>query len=247
MNQRYIFGSVIVVLVCIGVLVSLSRRHAPLPKTLVSTSSSTTTTASDNQTLVTAASSSATKAGVSMHSTGAGKVQILSIENASGGVYAPSLARPVTVAGSATPEEAAILKARMQSLVDQLRKEPKRVDLWLSLGVYRKMAGDYPGAIEAWNYVSATGPSTINFVAYGNLGDLYQNFVKDYTKAELNYKKAIAIKPTYIDYYRDLYMLYRYQYKTNTSAAADILTQGLMANPNNSDLLVLQTQLTEGK
>ena len=88
-----------------------------------------------------------------------------------------------------------------------------------------------------------SGSNTVNYIAYGDLGDLYMNFDVNYPKAEANYKAAIAIKPTVIDYYRDLYTLYTSFYKTGTSAAADIVALGLKNNPNNPDLLQLQAQL----
>ena len=82
-----------------------------------------------------------------------------------------------------------------------------------------------------------------NYIAYGDLGDLYMNFDVNYPKAEANYKAAIAINPHVIDYYRDLYTLYTSFYKVGTGAAANILAQGLKANPNNPDLLQLQSQI----
>jgi tetratricopeptide (TPR) repeat protein len=130
-------------------------------------------------------------------------------------------------------------------MVAQLKQDPSQLKLWLTLGSYRKMAGDYEGARDAWEYVAAAAPSS--FVAFNNLGDLYMNFLKNYPKAELNYRKVIAVRPDYIDTYRNLYTLYHYLYKTNTTAAADILKEGLKNNPNNPDLLAIQAQMKSGK
>lgn len=170
--------------------------------------------------------------------TGPGKVELIDTS-----VPPPSLTGAISISPSLSADVRAALEAKEQALIVELKKDGARVDLWLSLGVYRKIAGDYTGAITAWNYVAAVGPASINYIAYGNLGDLYMNFQVNYPKAESNYKKAIAIKPTVIEYYRGLYTLYRYDYKVGTSAAADILAQGLKANPNNPDLLQLQQQL----
>ena len=85
-----------------------------------------------------------------------------------------------------------------------------------------------------------TKASPTNPVAFQDLGDLYQTYKVNYPKAETNYLLAVSLQPTNIDLYRKLYTLYKYQYKTDTTAAADILVQGLKANPNNPDLIKLQ-------
>lgn len=157
----------------------------------------------------------------------------------------PKLMGAIVISASSTltVDQQALMRSKIEALIAQLKAAPTRADLWLQLGVDRKIVGDYQGAAEAWQYVAATGGASLNYVAYGNLGDLYLYFTKDGPKAEANYKKAIALKPHVIDYYRGLYTLYRYDYKVGTSAAADILAQGLKVNPNNPDLLQLQAQL----
>ena len=166
------------------------------------------------------------------------------IEIVNNTVAAPSLNGPVVVSASLSVDAQTVLRQSEANLIASLKKDPTRVDLWLQLGVDRKIAGDYAGAIAAWNYVAEAGPASINYIAYGNLGDLYMNFQVNYPKAEADYKAAIAIKPDVIDYYKSLFTLYTSFYKTNTTAAADIVAQGLKANPNNPDLLRLQAQLT---
>ncbi len=170
--------------------------------------------------------------------TGPGKVELVDTS-----VPPPSLTGAIVISSSVAPDVKAVLEAKEQALIAELKKEPTRVDLWLSLGVYRKMGGDYTGAIAAWSYVAKAGPASINHVAYGNLGDLYMNFQVDYPKAEANYKAAIAIKPTFIDYYRSLFTLYTSFYKVGQGQANAIVAAGLKANPGNADLLALQAQL----
>ena len=113
----------------------------------------------------------------------------------------------------------------------------------LAQGQTKKNAGDYRGAATIWESVALSN-TFVSFIAYANLADLYTNFIKDYPQAEVDLKNVISIKPDYIDAYRNLYMLYTvYGYKAGTSAAADILAQGLKANPGNQDLLNMQAQL----
>ena len=113
----------------------------------------------------------------------------------------------------------------------------------LAQGQTKKNAGDYRGAATIWESV-ALSHTFVSFIAYANLADLYMNFIRDYPQAEVDLNQVIALKPDYIDAYRNLYSLYTvYGYKAGTSAAADILAQGLKNNPNNQDLLNLQAQL----
>jgi tetratricopeptide (TPR) repeat protein len=157
-------------------------------------------------------------------------------------IPAPSLGRPVSYAPNLSAEALASVRSHIENARKLLKEDPTRVDLWLQLGVYYKVAGDYQAAAEAWNYTASVAPSNITYVAYGNLGDLYLNFLKDYPKAEANYKAAIDIKPNIIEYYRGLFTLY-FHIQKDRAAAAAIVEQGLQAYPDNPDLLQLKSQL----
>jgi tetratricopeptide (TPR) repeat protein len=154
----------------------------------------------------------------------------------------PSLDRPITITADLSDEVKTKLTDILEKNVELLRKEPTRVDLWLQLGVNRKIAGDFEGAIEAWEYVAQVAPTAQSAVAHGNLGDLYMYFIKDYAKAVTRFNQAIALNPNMIDYYRSLFYLYKDIYKDPAKAQA-ILTQGLAANPGNKDLLGYQAEL----
>jgi hypothetical protein len=162
-------------------------------------------------------------------------------------VQPPSLVGAINISPTLDPQAQTILRQKEETLITELKAAPTRVDLWLQLGVDRKIGSDYQGAADAWNYVAKVGPASLNYIAYGDLGDLYMNFVKDYPKAETNYKAAIAINPKVIDYYRALSGLYVSFYKTGTGAANAIVAEGLKANPNNPDLLQLQASLKAGQ
>jgi hypothetical protein len=94
--------------------------------------------------------------------------------------------------------------------------------------------------------VAATAPSVLRTAAYANMADMYMNFAHDNVRAEANFKAAIALAPTYVQYYHDLYNLYHYTLKDNTKAAA-ILAQGLKAVPNSTELLAVQKQFQAGQ
>ncbi len=177
--------------------------------------------------------------GISLTTTGSSTVSIISPQSSN--VPVPSLMGAIIISPSLSPEVVAAIRLQEDTLISQLKQSPTRVDLWLQLGVVRKIAGDYRGAIEAWNYVAAVAPSS--YIAFADLGDLYQNFLKNYPLAETNYLEAVKLAPTDIDLYRNLFTFYHYQYKTNTNDALNIINQGLAANPGNAELLQLKSQL----
>ncbi len=149
-------------------------------------------------------------------------------------VATPSLSGAIYVA-SDIPEDVRVqLRNNLETLIKYLKNDPKNLGYWLDLGNNRRIAKDYTGAIEAWQYVAQVAPG--DYVAFNNLGDLYLSVLKDYPKAEANLKQAVALKPDAVDVYRSLYMLYLYYYKTDTSAARDTLTFGIKNNPGNQDL-----------
>lgn len=159
------------------------------------------------------------------------------------GVTPPSLERPIIVTSSSLSEsDKKIVRTMLERQIALLRAEPNRVDLWLQLGVNRKVAGDYEGAIEAWEYVAQTAPKDISATAHGNLGDLYMYFLKDYAKADTRFTQAITLNPNVVEYYRALFYLYKDIFKDTVKARA-ILKRGLEANPNNADLLRYQSEL----
>jgi tetratricopeptide (TPR) repeat protein len=149
-------------------------------------------------------------------------------------VSAPNYKKPLVYKVETSAEVKAAMEAKFTTLTAALAKNPQDFGAWIALGGLRKIGGDYAGAAEIWTYVSLLYPSSE--VAFNNLGDLYMNFIKDYPKAEANYRQVIAINPRYIEAYLNLSLMYRELYKTNTSAAKDILTEGLKKNPDNAQL-----------
>jgi hypothetical protein len=159
-------------------------------------------------------------------------------------VQAPNLDHKVAYASDLPADVKTAFQSQISAVVAMLKKDPSQFAYWLQLAIDYKVAGDYTAAANVWGYLTKVAPES--YVPYADLGDLYQNFLKDYPKAEANYLQAIKLSPQDIDLYIQLYTMYRYEYKTNTSAAANILAQGLKANPGNQTLLALQQQLQGG-
>ncbi|MEK7109544.1 MAG: tetratricopeptide repeat protein [Patescibacteria group bacterium] len=120
-------------------------------------------------------------------------------------ILVPAAPKPPAVpalafaAGTSADLQAA-LQSQYKTLAVQLKTAPTRVDLWLQLGIIYKIAGQYPAAVTAWTYVAHSGSSPSNYVAYGNLGDLYLNFTREYQKAEASYRGALKLQPSNADY-----------------------------------------------
>ncbi len=136
---------------------------------------------------------------------------------------------PATAPASIQAED----RAAVAAAVAELKKNPDYSANWLQLALYYKNAGDYAGAEEVWVYVTKAWPSDI--VAYNNLADLYQNYLRDYPKAATYWNKVIALKPDTAYAYINLATLYRLNLQ-DTAKAKTTLQAGLKANPNNADL-----------
>ena len=149
----------------------------------------------------------------------------------------PALNTAVTFVATAnvSPEAQKIIRTQIADLVKKLTANPGVYGDWLSLGLYRKMAGENALAKEAWEYAKRLQPNDKQ--AYSNLGDLYQYYLKDLTGAEINLKKTVELDATYIAGYRNLYDLYTQEKQINKAKA--ILDAGLSKNPHSVDLLVL--------
>lgn len=149
---------------------------------------------------------------------------------------APSLERPITIPPSFSSEAAALMQKEIRTLIAGIKGKPGDMSLWLDLGLRWQEIGDYEGARAAYEYVARLAPSSST--AYANLGNLYHYYLKDFPKSEQYFLQAIKLDPKYVLFYANLHDLYRYSYKKDTGAAADILKQGIKANPEAVDLYV---------
>lgn len=153
---------------------------------------------------------------------------------------APDPKKPIAFAASVSTEVRAQLAERLVDIQAKLAAKPEDFSSWVALSNVHKQGGDYATAVDILNYLSQVSPK--NFISFYNAGDLYQNFIKDYPKAETNYLAAIANTPTNPEPYRSLYTLYTYQYKTDTTSAERILLKGAEAIPQATDLRILLAQ-----
>ena len=144
------------------------------------------------------------------------------------------IARPILVKNelSVSAKENAI--AKLKEIAELIKQDYNTIYPWFDLGAYRKLIGDYDGAIEAWNFAITAWPK--DFVAYHNLGGLYGFTLKNYPKSEEYFLKSIEVNPGNISGYLELADLYEYAYAAKADQAEVILLKGLENNPGEANL-----------
>lgn len=182
--------------------------------------------------------------GIQIEGGGDYTIEVLPDADNTPNIPVPDLDRPIVFSATMSPEAQAILKANIETVINDLKKDSSQANKWLSLGINWKIVGDIEGARLAWEYAAALEP--INSVPFFNLGDLYHYYLKDFAKAEKNFQQAIANDPSFIQAYRSLFELYTLSYTEKAHLADDILLEGLKKSPNNVDLLVTLAQYYKG-
>lgn len=151
---------------------------------------------------------------------------------------APEYQTPLVCASDLNAAACTQMQSEAATVAAQISKNPTNGVAWINLGTIRKINEDYSGAEAAWVYVTELYPK--NSIAFSNLGDLYMNFLHDYTKADASYLSAIKDAPTDTSSYKNLFTLYTTtSYKPTATAAENILKEGIAANPKAVDLQVM--------
>jgi len=151
----------------------------------------------------------------------------------------PDLNRLV-ISQTITGDVRTILSTKIASTSAALKKDSTLFELWIDLGLQRKMGGDYEGARLAWEYASALSPT--NILSFINLGDLYGYYLHDNAKAEQNFLSAIKNAPSEVSTYFRTADFYKDVLKDVAKARA-IVQKGIDANPSSQELKDLLASL----
>ncbi len=164
-----------------------------------------------------------------------------------GAPRAPSLDKELSISADLPEDVRSLVVQSVEKLKSELRTDPTNVAAWLDLAIRYKTAGNFEGAVEIWEYLAAAYPT--DSVPLHNLGEYYFHTVKDYPKAEQYYLRAIAVAPQFSINYLDLHDMYRYVYKQDTTAAADILKEALtkIDGSQSIDVLLALARYDESK
>lgn len=117
-----------------------------------------------------------------------------------------------------------------------LEENPDNFSGWLNLGQAKHSVGDFEGARDAWEQLSAIRPD--NSLSFGNLAALYTYDLYDADKAAYNFEKAIensAGEPFNPNYYRN-YFEFQLYFNKDLGKAEQILLDGIEHNPESPDL-----------
>lgn len=145
----------------------------------------------------------------------------------------PNLDRGITM-GASVPEVArASMQKNYDAAIARLKQDPLRADDWFNLGIFYHAANDFEGAREVWEFLIKVVPTSA--VPLDNLGKMYKFHLKDFPKSESYFKQSITVNPDSTTPYFELFELYRYLYKTDTTAAVDIMAEAIRKFPENTD------------
>lgn len=113
-------------------------------------------------------------------------------------------------------------KVEMQKAIDELTKNSRNYEAWLSVAIYEySVFKNEKRAEELWLFVEKERPAMLQPVA--NLAQLhFKN--GDFVVAETYLRKSIGNEPRYMQAYSDLFAIYKTQGKSDM--AIDVLKQG---------------------
>ena len=106
-------------------------------------------------------------------------------------IVAPNYRAPVAYGTDVTAEVKATIEPRLAADIALLAKNNQNFNAWMDLAILHKIGGDYRGAEAIWLYATKQWPTS--YVAFHNLGDLYQNFLKDSAKAKFYSDQAVKL------------------------------------------------------
>lgn len=131
---------------------------------------------------------------------------------------------------------------RFEQAKSMIQQNADILDPWLELGIVKKLASDYRGAEAVWLKANELRPK--NSTSFGNLADLYANFLNEYDKAEQSYITAIANstgEAINISYSRSYYD-FALNYLKDSAKAEQILLAAVERNPKSVELDILLGQ-----
>ena len=104
---------------------------------------------------------------------------------------APNYRAPVAYSAGTSAEVKAAIEPRLAADIVLLDKNNQNFDAWMNVAILHKIGGDYRGAEAIWFYAVKVWPTSP--VAFHNLADLYQNFLKDSVKAKFYFDQAAKL------------------------------------------------------
>jgi tetratricopeptide (TPR) repeat protein len=156
------------------------------------------------------------------------------------GTYAgtlPPLTTDVAFDQTLPAEAQRAIQEKVDGTVAALEDTPYDGNLWMELALYYHSGGDFARARTVWEFMIAVDPN--NVTALGNLGRLHHFQLKEYVRAEEYFNQAMSVNPDRPEAYYELFDLYRYSYKQDTTAAVDIMKRAGTQFPDDINVPLL--------
>lgn len=147
------------------------------------------------------------------------------------------IARPIVVKSALTEAAKKDIIEKIEGVKKEITQNYNQDTPWVMLGAYRKVLGDYDGAIEAWNFLTIIRPK--GYLAFHNLGSLYGYELRNYPKSEQNFLKSIQNEPRNLDAYSQLVTVYE---TYNPTKIEPFLLSSIKSRPNEPLLKILLGQ-----
>ena len=159
--RTFLITCAVLALIAVGAYAYINRASEGQPS---STSSTTSQTLSDGTVITVPAGSTVSEVPAARPPT------------------APNYRAPVAYGAEVTAEVKASIEPRLAADIALLAKNNQDFSAWMDLAILHKIGGDYRGAEAIWLYATKMWPKSS--IAFSNLADLYQNFLKDPVKAK---------------------------------------------------------------
>jgi hypothetical protein len=232
MNKKHIIIGIVAVGIIVGIII-YSIRHTSEKNTELSHATST------SEEVVSTSTPIALGNGITFSGTKGYAVEPVPISTKVQ-VPIPSLTRSIVFSSTLDTEVKSTIEKKVAEIQNKLTSNPNDFSLWIDMGIYHKVAGDYAGAKIYWEYISKKAPT--DFVALGNLGNMYAYQLKDIAQAEVYYNQAIKRAPQQEYLYFHLTEIYRDIVK-DIDKARDTVDRGLKAIPTSTALFDLRNSL----
>ena len=145
------------------------------------------------------------------------------------------VSRPIVVRAALSDSIKNQAVEKIKNAGEMIKKDYTFIEAWLDFGAYRKLIGDYDGAIEAWIFLTVIRPK--DPVAFNNLGGIYAFYLKDFMKGEQNFLRAVSNDPTKVGAYMQLITIY--QETKQLDKMEPLLLSGIKNNSADPTLKIL--------
>lgn len=119
------------------------------------------------------------------------------------------------------------LPENVRAAVEKLKTNPQDVDSYIIVASYKREQGKYDEAIKVYSAALEIRPTDTLLLM--NIAELYER-TKQYAEAEEAYLKVIETNPRWVNSYRNLVTLYRYNFTEKRNDIPKILELGLKNN-----------------